>query len=101
MTVGDKFDFTGLTATLGQAAKVVPAAGDFSTGTKLIAGIAAALTEAANTVWLVTIDDNVGNMDGDYLIYCVDTIFSGNDYIVKVVGATTIGVSDGDATIAS
>lgn len=107
--VGDTFSFTGITTLLSGATAVAIsiAGGTETTGAALITAIAGGIVEAANTAFLVTITDpNTdstadGTFAGNYLVVCTDTTFSSNDYIVKLVGATTIGVTAGEVVIAS
>ena len=59
---------------------------------KLAAAIAAAITEVANSGFLIRVVDNTtdssfnGNFSGYYLAVCQDATFSSNDTLIKVVG---------------
>jgi Ca2+-binding RTX toxin-like protein len=101
VTVGDSFSFTGVTALLSGAAAVA-VGGAVTDATQVMSLIAAGITEVANTAYLVTFT-GTGNtaFNGNYLVVTGDTTFSANDTIIQLVGATTIGVTDGAVTIAS
>jgi hypothetical protein len=104
VTVGDKFDITGVTATLGQAAAVALTYTDATpTGTEFAAALEAAATVSAGQAWLFSVTGAGGASayTGYYLVVAADATISDNDYIVKLTGVTTIGVATGDVTIAS
>jgi Ca2+-binding RTX toxin-like protein len=114
VTSGDKFDITGVTAVLDAAAGGVAIAVSLSgsteiTGTTFLAALNTAITAAvgAGTVaaaeaFLVNVTDTStdtsfdGGWGGYYLVIANDATVDGSDYIVEIVGATSIAAASGD-----
>ena len=104
---GDIFDFTSaITAVTGSGTAVTVAAGSAGTATSMATlntAIAAAITEVAGTAFLITVTDSgTGNaLSGLFLAVCLDTTYSTNDILIKLVGTNvsaddTIAISGGN-----
>lgn len=102
VTVGDKFDITGVNATLGNAVAVNVTYNDADpTGDEFLAALEAAQSVNAGEAWLFNVTGNATAFNGKYLVVADDATINGGDYVVKLVGVGTIGVAVGDVTIAS